>query len=56
MKKRKILAYAWLSSVIGAVTYLAIKDGMLERVATAFAAAIAIGVTVISFIEVLADD
>ena len=56
MKKRKILAYAWLSSVIGAVTYAVIKHGMFEQFAIAFAGSMAIGVTIVSFIEVLSED
>ena len=56
MKKRKILAYAWLSSIIGAVTYAAIKHGMFEEFALGLAAAMAILVTIVSLAEVLGDD
>ena len=55
MNKRKVFAYAWLSSVIGAVTYTVLKHGMFEEFALGLAAAMAILVTILSLAEVLSD-
>ena len=55
MRKGKILAYAWLTSVIAAVTYSVIKHGMFEEFAIGLAAAMAIVVTILSLAEVLSD-
>ena len=56
MKKRKVLSWVWLASVASAIVYYAVKHGEIENLLIAFAASMAIGVTLLSFIEVLSDD
>jgi len=56
MNKRKVLSWVWLASVASAIVYYAVKQNEIENLLIAFAGSMAIGVTIVSFIEVLSDD
>ena len=55
MKKRKVLSWVWLASVASSIVYYAVKHGEIENLLIAFAASMALLVTILSLAEVLSD-
>ena len=56
MKKGKVLSWVWLFSVFCASAYYLVTHGGVEELLVTFAVSMALGVTLVSLVEVLSDD